>query len=608
VNCYKFLKPTENQNPNLFSINHIKYLFSLQQQKPIMQYKWIIKPSGSSEDKEKLISEGLNVSNTILDMLIQRGIKSYKEAESFFNPKLENLHHPFLMKDMDKAINRLENALNNNEKILVFGDYDVDGTTSVAMVYSFLSQISSNIDFYIPDRYSEGYGVSFKGIDYASENGFTLIIALDCGIKANEKVEYANQKKIDFIVCDHHNPGEILPNAVAILDPKREDCNYPYKDLSGCGVGFKLLQALCLNRGISNDKLWDVLDLVAVSIASDIVGITGENRILATFGIKKLKEKPRTGLKALIDIAGHTAEDITISDIVFKIGPRINAAGRIESGRSAVKLLIEENSEFASEMSNKINKHNETRQNLDQIITKEALEMIDGSELLKSRKSTVLFKPDWHKGVVGIVASRVIETWYKPTIILTESNGIATGSARSVDGFDLYQAIDSCSDLLSSFGGHKHAAGLSMKIEDVEKFAERFEEFVCQNITEEQLIPQIKIDHCINLSEITPRFYNTIKRFAPFGPGNMSPVYMSENVRDTGGTRIVGKTEEHLRFEIAGSDNTKFVGIGFGLAHCLNLIKENDTFKICYSIEENDFNGNVSLQLRVRDVKSNEDV
>jgi single-stranded-DNA-specific exonuclease len=573
-----------------------------------MRYKWLIRPAGSPEDKEKLINEGLNVSNTILDMLVQRGISSYKDAESFFNPKLEDLHDPFLMKDMDKAIERLEKALETNEKILVFGDYDVDGTTSVAMTYAFLRQITSNIDFYIPDRYSEGYGVSFKGVEYAFEHNITLIIALDCGIKANQKIEYANQKNIDFIICDHHNPGEILPDAVAILDPKRADCSYPYKDLSGCGVGFKLLQALCLKQEIPMEKLWELLDLVAVSIASDIVGITGENRILASFGIKKLKESPRTGLKALMNIAGHTADEITISDIVFKIGPRINAAGRIESGKSAVKLLIEENEEFASEMSDKINVHNETRQNLDQTMTKEALEMIASSELLKSRKSTVLYKPDWHKGVVGIVASRVIETYYKPTIILTESNGLATGSARSVEGFDLYQAIDSCSDLLSSFGGHKHAAGLSLKIEDVEKFAQRFEEFVNNNITEDQLTPQIKIDHCIGFSEITPRFFNTIRRFAPFGPGNMSPIYLTENVHDTGGTRIVGKTEEHLRFEITDASNNKLIGIGFGLADFLSLIKENKSFKICYSIEENNFNGNVSLQLRVRDVKKNDDV
>jgi single-stranded-DNA-specific exonuclease len=568
-----------------------------------MQFRWLIKPPGSPELKEKLINEGLNVSNTILDMLILRGLTSYQQAEAFFNPKLTDLHDPFLMKDMDKAIERLEIALDKNEKILVFGDYDVDGTTSVAMVYAFLKQIHSNIDFYIPDRYTEGYGVSMKGVEFAVENGFSLIIALDCGIKANDKVEFANKNKVDFIICDHHTPGEVLPDATAILDPKRSDCQYPFKELSGCGVGFKMLHALSISRNLPVENLWEFIDLLVVSIASDIVSITGENRILASFGIKKLKESPRTGLKALMDISGHKAAEFTISDIVFKIGPRINAAGRIESGRSAVKLLIEENQEFASEMSDKINGHNETRQNLDQLITREALEMIESSELLLSRKSNVLFKPGWHKGVVGIVASRIIESYYRPTIILTESNGLATGSARSVDGFDLYQAIDACSDLLINFGGHKHAAGLNLKVENVEKFAERFEEYVCKNITEDQLMPTIHIDHALGFSEITPRFFNTIKRFAPFGPGNMSPVYLSENVHDTGGTRVVGKTEDHLRFELADSENNRFIGIGFGMAHHLKLIKENPTFKICYSIEENEFNGIVSLQLRIRDVK-----
>ena len=568
-----------------------------------MQYKWLMKPEASPEAKKKLLKEGLNVSNTILDMLINRGLNSYREAEAFFNPRLENLHDPFLMKDMDKAVERLEKALSENEKILVFGDYDVDGTTSVAMAFSFLRKIHSNVDYYIPDRYTEGYGVSMKGVEFASENGFTLIIALDCGIKANDKVAFANKNNIDFIICDHHTPGEILPEAYAILDPKREDCNYPYKDLSGCGVGFKLLQALTIKRSLPMEDLWELLDLVAVSIASDIVGITGENRILATFGIKKLKDSPRIGLKALMDISGHKASDLTVSDIVFKIGPRINAAGRIESGHSAVKLLIEENQDFANEMSDKINKHNETRQYLDKTITDEALAMIQSDEKFKSGKSNVLFKPGWHKGVIGIVASRIIESYYRPTVILTESGGLATGSARSVEGFDLYQAIDYCSDLLESFGGHKHAAGLTLKLENVGKFADKFEEYVSRNITEEQLIPQINIDHSLSFSEITPRFFNTIKRFAPFGPGNMSPIYISENISDSGGTRIVGKTEEHLRLELTDSENNKFIGIAFGMAHYLNLIKQNDTFKICYSIEENEYNGTVSLQLRVRDIK-----
>jgi single-stranded-DNA-specific exonuclease len=576
--------------------------------KHIMQYNWLLKQGTNSDGIDSLKNQGLDINTSILEMLVQRGINTYEEARHFFNPSLEQLHNPFLMKDMDKAILRLEKALVNEEKILVFGDYDVDGTTSVAMVYSFLKEIHSAIDFYIPDRYSEGYGVSVKGIDYASENGFSLIIALDCGIKANEKIEYAKNKNIDFIVCDHHTPGENLPKAIAVLDPKRHDCAYPYKELSGCGVGFKFLQALCEKRDIPPEKLYALLDLVAVSIACDIVDITGENRVLACFGIKKLKESPRVGLKALLEISGHKSLDLTISDIVFKIGPRINAAGRIESGRSAVRLLIEENVAFANEMSEKINQHNETRQALDQDMTKEALEMIDGSPVLQARKSTVLFRPGWHKGVVGIVASRVIESHYKPTIILTESNGLATGSARSVDGFDLYQAIDSCSGLLCSFGGHKHAAGLSLRIEDVEKFAEHFENYVSKNITEEQQIPVIHIDDGIRFSDITPRFYNTIKRFAPFGPGNMSPVFMSEHISDSGGSRLVGKNEDHLRFELIDQNNIKFIGIGFGMANNLEIVKKEKSFHICYTIEENEFNGNTTLQLRIKDIKADNTV
>lgn len=570
-----------------------------------MQYKWQIKEQGNPQEIEKLKSEGINVSKTILNMLVQRGINTYKEAEIFFNPDLKNLHDPFLMKDMDKAVDRLKHALKNEENILVYGDYDVDGTTSVAMVYSFLKNFHPQIDYYIPDRYSEGYGVSFNGIDYARENDCSLIIALDCGIKANDKIDYANKNGIDFIICDHHTPGDLIPDAIAVLDPKRKDCEYPYKELSGCGVGFKLLHALSITQDLPLDTLWELLDLVAVSIASDIVNITGENRILAHFGIKKINESPRTGIKAIIDISGHKATDLTISDIVFKIGPRINAAGRIESGRSAVKLLIEGNEEFAADLSDKINKHNETRQSLDRAITEEALGMIDSSDELKAKKSNVLYKPGWHKGVVGIVASRIIESYYKPTVILTESNGIATGSARSVDGFDLYQAIDACSDLLTNFGGHKHAAGLSLRIEDVEKFAEKFEEYVVQNITPDQLIPKISIDQAITFSEINPKFYQIIKRFAPFGPGNMSLIYLSENVWDSGGSRIVGKTEEHLRLELVDSKNTRIIGIAFFMSEYLPIVKEGKPFKICYSIEENEYNGVVSLQLRIRDIKRN---
>jgi single-stranded-DNA-specific exonuclease len=454
-----------------------------------MKNRWVIKPDG---DKEivSCLSDELGVSQSISNMLVQRGITTFDEAKKFFRPSLDNLHDPFLMQDMDDAIERLQRALKNNERILIYGDYDVDGTTSVALVFSFLRQLHENIDYYIPDRYTEGYGISFKGIDYAIENEITLVIALDCGIKALEKIDYANRNNIDFIICDHHTPGEKIPEAYAVLDPKRSDCSYPYKELSGCGVGFKLLQALTISNELSKEKLWEYLDLVAVSIASDIVSITGENRVLAHFGLKQLNEAPRMGLKALISNSGLDTKEISISDIVFKIGPQINAAGRIESGRSSVKLLIEEDEDYAKQLSASITEHNETRKELDRNITEEALAMIHDSEELQKKKSTVLFKEDWHKGVIGIVASRLIESYYKPTIVLTESKGLATGSARSVDGFDLYAAIDACSDLLENFGGHMHAAGLTMKIENIEKFTEKFEKCVASTITEEQLTPK----------------------------------------------------------------------------------------------------------------------
>jgi single-stranded-DNA-specific exonuclease len=568
-----------------------------------MKNRWVIKPDG---DKEivSCLSDELGVSQSISNMLVQRGITTFDEAKKFFRPSLDNLHDPFLMQDMDDAIERLQRALKNNERILIYGDYDVDGTTSVALVFSFLRQLHENIDYYIPDRYTEGYGISFKGIDYAIENEITLVIALDCGIKALEKIDYANRNNIDFIICDHHTPGEKIPEAYAVLDPKRSDCSYPYKELSGCGVGFKLLQALTISNELSKEKLWEYLDLVAVSIASDIVSITGENRVLAHFGLKQLNEAPRMGLKALISNSGLDTKEISISDIVFKIGPQINAAGRIESGRSSVKLLIEEDEDYAKQLSASITEHNETRKELDRNITEEALAMIHDSEELQKKKSTVLFKEDWHKGVIGIVASRLIESYYKPTIVLTESKGLATGSARSVDGFDLYAAIDACSDLLENFGGHMHAAGLTMKIENIEKFTEKFEKCVASTITEEQLTPKINIDQKIKLSDITPKFYRIMKQFAPFGPGNMSPIYVTENVGDGGYSRIVGQTKEHVKFDIVDEENYRMDGIGFSMADLFKIVESGNLFSICYSIEENEFNGKVSLQLRVRDVQA----
>ncbi len=568
-----------------------------------MTNKWIIKPQGNSELVENLSKE-LNINKHIANMLVQRNITTFDEAKDFFRPSLEKLHDPFLMQDMQKAVDRLNTALTANERILVYGDYDVDGTTSVALMYSFLSTLHQNIDYYIPDRYDEGYGISYKGIDYASETNCSLIIALDCGIKANAKVDYATPKGIDFIICDHHTPSEELPQAVAVLDPKRRDCNYPYKELSGCGVGFKLLQALTIQNNYSREKLWQYLDLLVVSIASDIVYITGENRILAHYGLKQLNTEPRTGLKALIDNSEFGDKVMNISDVVFNIGPQINAAGRIESGKSAVKLLIEQNKSEANELALKIKTHNQQRKDLDRKITEEALSIIAASPAMQKRKSTVLYKEDWHKGVIGIVASRVIEHHYKPTIVLTKSKGMATGSARSVAGFDLYSAIDACSDLLESFGGHKHAAGLTLKIENIEKFTQQFEYEVSTRITDEQLTPKILIDDVIKLSDITPKFYRIMKQFAPFGPGNMSPVYASENISDTGYSRLVGKTKEHVKFDLIDEDDIRFGGIGFSMSDKFPII-EKRKFALCYSVEENEFMGNTSLQLRVRDVKTN---
>jgi len=570
-----------------------------------MESNWIIKPDADIERVKKLAGE-LNVSHTIANMLVQRGIETFDTAKAFFRPELEHLHDPYLMKDMDVAVTRLNEAMKNNEKILVYGDYDVDGTTSVALLYSFLKENYPNLDYYIPDRYAEGYGISFKGIDFASENNFSLVVALDCGIKAVKKIDYANKKNIDFIICDHHTPGDKIPDAVAVLDPKRKDCDYPYKELSGCGVGFKLIQALTLKNKLSTEKLWGFLDLVAVSIASDIVSVTGENRILAYYGLKKLNKSPRLGLKSIIDTAQLTKKQITISECVFKIGPRINAAGRIESGKSAVDLLITEDKDFAWTMSRDINNLNETRQNLDKQITEEALNMITKSEELQNKKSTVLYKEDWHKGVVGIVASRVIEHYYKPTIILTKSNGLATGSARSVAGFDLYQAIDACSDLLENFGGHKYAAGLTIKLENLEEFCLKFETEVTRMITPDQLVPKVKIDAQIKLAKITPKFYNIIRQFAPFGPGNMSPVYISEDVQNGGKSKAVGQDETHLKLDVVDDSGKHFSGIAFSLApKYLPAIKQNKEFAICYTVEENEYMGRTTLQLRVKGIRMN---
>jgi len=568
-----------------------------------MDKLWIVKAKGKTEIIETLAKE-LNVSKIIANLLAQRNITTFDEAEQFFNPKLSNLHDPFKMKNMGAAINRIENALTNNEKILIYGDYDVDGTTAVALVYSFFKKNYSNIRYYIPDRYGEGYGISFKGIDYAYNNGFKLVIALDCGIKANEKIEYANTKGIDFIICDHHLPGDSIPNALAVLDSKQPGCEYPFKELSGCGVGFKLIQAYSIKNAVPIERVLEYLDLVAVSIASDIVPMTGENRIFAFHGMKKLSENPITGLKAIKKVAGIDNLDMNINDIVFKIGPRINAAGRIETGTKAVELLVEENEEKALKIAKDIDDCNQNRKDLDQSIFSEAQEMIEKSELIKNRKTTVLYNPDWHKGVVGIVASRLIDCYYKPTVILTKSNGFVNGSARTVEGFDLYHAIDKCGNLLENYGGHMFAAGVTLKEDNLNKFIDMFEKVVDETITKEQLTPHIEADDEIELSEIDSKLFRILQRFQPYGPGNMTPVFITKNVNDVGTGRTVGKNNEHLKLDIVQNNKPLvFSSIAFGHGNKATEIAETKNFDICFSIDKNEFMNKTTLQLRIRDIK-----
>lgn len=541
----------------------------------------------------------LNVDRIIARLLIQRGIDSFELAKEFFRPTLQSLHDPFFMTDMDKAITRLNDAIFNNERILIFGDYDVDGTTSVALMYNFLRELHDNLDAYVPDRYIEGYGISKKGIDYAETTGCTLIIALDCGITAVDEIDYANSKSIDFIICDHHLPGSQLPKACAVLDPKRKDCPYPYDQLSGCGVGFKLLQGFCIQNTIDLKRLYNYLDLVAVSIASDIVPITGENRVLAWFGLKKLNAQPIIGLKALIEIAGYKKE-MDISDVVFGIGPRINAAGRISHAKSAVDLLTSQSFEDALLLSEKLNVNNKERKSYDESITHEALENIHQTPNYLQKKSTVLFNESWHKGIVGIVASRCIEKHYRPTIILTESNKKATGSARSVDGFDIYTAISTCSDLLDNFGGHRHAAGLTLELNKVDEFVERFESAVSELITSEMLVPKIKIDAEIELEEVDYSLYNILKQMGPFGPGNMQPVFRANNVVVRNKVRVL--KDAHLKLFIGQpGSSASFDVIGFGLSEFATSL--DDPFDIAFTIEENNYMGNRALQLNLKDIK-----
>lgn len=570
-----------------------------------MEKVWNIKKEGDI-NIIKHLSVALNVDMGIANLLAQRGITNYTEAQAFFRPKLSDLHNPFLMKDMDKAVERLERAIDNQEKVLIYGDYDVDGTTSVALMYQFLRSRLKNLDYYIPDRYSEGYGISKTSILYAAEQNFSLVIVLDCGIKAVEKIKMAKDLGIDFIICDHHNPGETLPEAVAVLDPKRLDCNYPYKELSGCGVGFKLLQAFSKKNNIPFSELTELLDLLVVSIASDIVPVTGENRVLAHYGLKKLNTSPSIGLKTIMQYSGLSSEEKSVSDIVFKIGPRLNASGRIEHGKKSVAILTATNEEEALMLGDEINSYNEIRKTLDRDITQEALDMIKRDPEYETKNATVLYNRDWHKGVVGIVASRLTEHFYRPTVVLTESNGLATGSARSIRDFDLYEAIGACSDLLESYGGHMYAAGLTLKIENIYEFSRRFEEIVTKQITNQQQVEAIDVDAKIYLSEITPKFYRILKQFAPFGPHNMVPVFITENVLDSGTSRPVGKNLEHLKLDLIEptSNSSQFSGIAFNQAHHFDAITQGLPFNICYSITENEFRGKTSLQLYIRDIKT----
>jgi single-stranded-DNA-specific exonuclease len=568
-----------------------------------MDKKWIIKEKGDTVVVIQL-ADALKVSESLANLMVQRYITSPQEAVAFFKPSLDYLHDPFMMKDMNIAVDRISSAITKNEKILVYGDYDVDGTTAVALMYSFLRKQYSNVLYYIPDRYKEGYGVSFQGIDFASENNCKVVITLDCGIKAVEKVKYAKSKGLDLIICDHHYPGDEIPLALAVLDPKQPMCSYPYKELSGCGVGFKLVQAFARVHGIPFSEIAHYLDLVAVSIASDIVPITGENRVMAYYGLKQLNESPRTGLKEIIK-ESEVHKELSVEDVVFKIGPRINAAGRMETGGKAVELLISEDTRQAAEFSREISSFNNERRSVDRSITTEAMRMISDDPRNVNARTTVLYNPSWRKGVIGIVASRLIETWYRPTVILTESNGFATGSARSVQGYDLYQAIEACSDLLESFGGHMFAAGLTLKKENIQLFKERFEEYVNNTISEDQLVPRIFIDEELQFSEIDEEFYRVINQFQPFGPDNMSPIFVSRNIFDSGSGRMVGSSGEHLKLDLCQeSTGTKTLpAIAFGQANHFEYIKSQRPFDICYSVEINEFRGTRNLQLNVRDIK-----
>ncbi|WP_204344602.1 single-stranded-DNA-specific exonuclease RecJ [Psychroserpens algicola] len=561
--------------------------------------RWTLKPKPDSKTVEAL-QKALQVDASVATLLVQRGIETFEDAKTFFRPSFKDLHDPYLMKDMDLAVQRIEQAMANDENILVYGDYDVDGTTSVALMSSYLKTKSNRIATYIPDRYDEGYGVSFKGIDFAHDNDFTLIIALDCGVKAIDKVNYASEKGIDFIICDHHRPGDELPKAVAVLDPKREECEYPFKELCGCGVGFKLIQALALKDHKTVEDLGEYLDLVATAIGADIVPIIGENRALAYFGLQVINNNPRPGIKAIIEQTKKP--ELTITDVVFIVAPRINAAGRMKHGNYAVTLLTETDDYLAETYAKEINEFNLDRREADQQITKEALAQIEDNNE-QDRLTSVVYHESWHKGVIGIVASRLTETYYRPTLVFTKSGDMLAASARSVKGFDVYNALQACSEHIEQFGGHKYAAGLTLKAENYEAFKQAFEDEVSNTIDRSLLIPEIKIDAQIEISDITPKFYRIIRQFAPFGPRNMTPIFMSQNLQDTGYSKCVGEDDKHLRLSVKQGDS-KISGIGFNLGDKLEMIKNSKPFDAVYSIDENHWQGQVSLQLRLRDIKA----
>ncbi|MBR5256724.1 MAG: single-stranded-DNA-specific exonuclease RecJ [Bacteroidales bacterium] len=575
----------------------------------ITERKWTVHEPGNPEKVDRLATE-LGVDRVLAELLVQRGVETFQQARAFFRPSLEDLHDPFLMKDMDKAVERLHEAIAKGQKILVYGDYDVDGTTAVALVYSFVRRFTKRVEYYIPDRYDEGYGVSYKGLDWASDNGINLLITLDCGIKAIEKVEYARSKGIDVIICDHHLPENELPAAVAVLDPKREDCHYPFDDLCGCGVGFKFVQGYSIKYGIDFETLEPLLDLQVVSIASDLVSMVGENRVLAHFGLKRLNENPRKGLLAMLSLAKLEPGHVTIDDIVFKIGPRINAAGRMESGRLAVELLTAMDDRSAFQIGEKINDNNNERKNIDREITQEALQMVANGTALETENVTIVYNPTWNKGVVGIVASRLVEAYYKPTVVLTKSNGFITGSARSVAGFDLYASIESCADLLENFGGHVYAAGLTMKEENLAEFCQRMNRFVSGNITKQELTPVVDIDARLDFSQITPKFFRILKQFQPFGPGNANPVFLTDDVYDAGNGRKVGAGGVHLKLDLMQESQPyrQIPAIGFNMAEFYDHIKAGNPIDVCYSIVENFYRGSSTLQLRLKDMRERDEL